>query len=148
VNRRLAWFGFAYGCVLLFFAFASAGAGHGSFLPFAIYGAPVSILPEVGLFAAPIWWALVGGVLARRNRRTAALMMAVHGAAVGMVLWLGTPGEPGNEQWEYFRRTELVIPGVLWGGIAIYLIGQVIAWMVTIKALVSGIIKLVPDSAG
>src|SRR5258708_11893519 len=59
-NRRWAWVGFSYGCVLFLFAVGTSGMGHGTYLPFAIYGAPFSIVPILGLFVAPVWWAALG----------------------------------------------------------------------------------------
>ena len=43
-NRRWAWLGFAYG---------SLGMDDGTVLPFAIYGALISIVPILGMFIAP-----------------------------------------------------------------------------------------------
>ena len=43
-NRRWAWLGFAFG---------SLGMDDGTVLPFAIYGALISIIPILGMFIAP-----------------------------------------------------------------------------------------------
>jgi len=130
-DRRWTWLGIAYGCVLFVFAFGCAGMGHGSYLPFAIYGAPVSIIPVLGLFVAPVWWGTVGYMLTSRRRGTAA-MMILHTSAVGLVLWMGSPMEPWDEQWEHFSRIERAMPMLLWSGIAVYVVGQVVAWVATV----------------
>lgn len=126
------WLGFAYGCVLFVFAFGSAGMGHGSYLPFAIYGAPLSILPVAGMFIAPVWWAAVGTMLSLRRNKMVATLLILHAITVGLVLWLGTPMEPGDEQWRYFSVVEPLRPAWLWGGMATYLIGQLVAWWATV----------------
>ena len=54
-----------FGLVLLGFGWASAGAGHGTYLPVIVFGAPLSVVPVLGLFAAPVWWGLVAYVLGR-----------------------------------------------------------------------------------
>lgn len=43
-NRHWAWLGFAFG---------SLGMDDGTVLPFAIYGALISIIPILGMFIAP-----------------------------------------------------------------------------------------------
>jgi len=48
---RFTFAGLGYGVVPFVFAFICAGAGHGSYLPFAIFGAPFSLIPVAGLFA-------------------------------------------------------------------------------------------------
>ena len=131
--HRLPLVGFAYGCVLFVFAFGSAGFGTGSYLPFAVYGAPLSLIPLAGLFVAPVWWGLLGYCLRRRSLGATLSMLAVHVAAVALVLWLGNPWESGDDQWRYFRRTQQAIPIVLWGGVLVYVFGQVAAWVLAIR---------------
>jgi len=123
------WYGFGFGCLLFVFAFGSAGAGHGSYLPFAIFAAPASLIPVIGLFAAPAWWSTVGWLLKQQRPRLSGIAMAVHSASVGIVLWLGTPTEPGREQWRYFRNAEQAIPVWLWSGLALYALGLVTSWL-------------------
>jgi hypothetical protein len=126
------WFGLAFGCVLLVFGFGSAGMGHGTYLPLAIYGAPLSIIPILGMFIAPVWWAAMGWVLSSRRRRTSVVMLILHMIAVGLFLWFGTPTEQGEERWTYFVRAEHYLPLWLWGGISTYVAGLLVAWTVTI----------------
>jgi hypothetical protein len=94
-------------------------------------------LPVIGFFAAPIWWSVVGWMLKQERRGPVALMMAMHTCAIGLILWLGTPGEPGREQWRYFRATERAMPIWLWSGIVVYLLGFVVAWVLVAKLIVS-----------
>jgi hypothetical protein len=131
------WYGFAFGCILFVFAFGSAGAGHGTYLPFAIFAAPVSLIPRVGLFSAPVWWAAVGWTLKHQQIWLSASSMIIHTAAVGLVLSLGTPGNLFGERWWYFRRTERAMPLWLWSGIVVYLMGVVLVWWVILRAATS-----------
>ena len=48
------WYGFTFGCVLLVFGFGDVGAGHGTYLPLMLFGAPLSIVPVIGVLAAPV----------------------------------------------------------------------------------------------
>jgi hypothetical protein len=106
--------------------------GHGTYLPFGIYGAPLSVVPFVGLFIAPVWWGTLGSMFTRRRRGAAAVMMTLHTIAVGMVLWFGTPMEHGEDRWEYFLKTERFMPMWLWSGIAVYVAGMLVAWVATL----------------
>jgi hypothetical protein len=139
-DRRWTWFGFAYGCVLFVFAFVCAGSGHGSYLPFAIYGAPLSVVPVpvLFMFVAPVWWGTVGKMLASRRLGVTVIMMILHEVAAGLVLWLGTPMDPGDEQWRYFSRAQRFVPAWLWGGITVYLVGQVVAWWAVVASVSRG----------
>jgi hypothetical protein len=56
------------------------------------------------LFVAPLWWTVVGYFLGHRRRLPAIGLMTMHAAAVGLLLWLGSPWEPGDEQWRYSGR--------------------------------------------
>ena len=131
---RVSWIGFAYGWALFLLAFISAGAGHGSYLPAALFGAPLSLIPTAGFFVAPIWWAIVGRLLGQPMRLPAIILMTVHVVAVGLLLWLGNPAEPGDEQWRYFWQAERAIPPALWGGIGLYATGQVVAWVLPLPS--------------
>ena len=133
-ERHWTWLGFGYGCALFVFAFGSAGMGHGSYLPFAIYGAPLSIMPVLGMFAAPAWWGTVGKMLASRRPEAAAIMMILHATTVSLFLWFGTPMEPGDEQWRHLSQVEHTLPAWLWVGITVYLVGQLVAWRATVAS--------------
>ena len=132
-NKRWPWLGLAYGCVLLAFGAGNAGAGHGTYLPFGIYGAPLSIVPIVGMFIAPAWWGIVGKMLALRQREVSVTMMSLHTIAVGLVLAFGTPMESGDDRWKYFGEAERIMPVGLWSGIVFYVVGLLVAWRATIS---------------
>jgi hypothetical protein len=123
--------------VLFVFALGSAGAGHGTHLPFAIFAAPVSLIPHIGLFSTPVWWAALGWTLKHQRIWLSASLMIIHAAAVGLVLSLGTPGDPFDERWRHFRRTERAMPLWLWSGIVVYLIGVVFVWSAILRAAAS-----------
>jgi hypothetical protein len=132
-NQRWIWLGLIYGCALFAFAVVDSGFGHGTYLPFGIYGAPVSIVPIVGMFIAPLWWGLLGYLIAIRQRGGAGTMLIIHIIAVVLVLWLGTPMEYGTERWTYFSKVERAMPVWLWSGMAVYVVGQLVAWTAAIR---------------
>lgn len=136
-RTRWPWFGFWFGCVLLVFAVGSMGAGHGSYLPVSLFGAPLSLLPTIGFFAAPVWWAVIGWMLKTERRRGLTLLLAIHTGAIALVLWLGNPFEPGTEQWRHFADTQRAQAVWLWSGIVLYSAGLVVAWLSALKPGVS-----------
>ena len=127
------WFGLAFGCVLLVFGWASAEVGHGTYAPLALFGAPVSILPGAGLFAAPGWWALIGWLLSRRKASALLVLLLLHTLSGVFFLLIGTPYAWGAEHWKYFRGTHERAPLWLWTGLALYLIGQLVVWRLALK---------------
>jgi len=136
VTRKagFACLGFFYGAALFVFGIASAGAGHGSYLPVSLFAAPLSVIPVAGIFVAPIWWTVVWYVLGQRRRLPAFGLLAMHALATGLLLLLGSPWEPGEEQWRYFRQAARLAPAVVWGGLVVYAAGQVAAWYLVIRA--------------
>ena len=133
-NRRWMWLGFLFGCTLFFFGFGAAGMGHGTFLPLAIYGAPLSAVPFLGMIIAPPWWTAVGWTISYQRRGAAATMVGAHLLAVGLFLWFGTPMEHGEDQWTYFTRAERSLPVWIWGGLTIYSVGLLLALKAVIAA--------------
>jgi hypothetical protein len=132
-NKGWAWIGFSYGCVLFLFAFGASGMGHGTYLPFAIYGSPFSILPIAGLFVAPLWWAALGWMHSSGRRRTAVVMLASHLVGVALFLWFGTSMEHGEDQWTYVSRAQRALPLWLWAGIAVYSAGLLLSVVTVFK---------------
>ena len=65
----LALCGSVYGAGLFIFALLAAGFGHGTYLPFAVFGAPISLVHErSALVGVLILWPAAGFVLgASRN---------------------------------------------------------------------------------
>jgi len=125
------WYGFAFGCVLLVFAFGDAGAGHGTDLPLLLFGAPFSLVPVVGVLAAPIWWAIVGWSL-KDQRLIAVPVMVVHTCAIVLLWWFGNPWVSREDEWRSFHRFEEFAPVWLWSGIAVHAVGVVVAWVLAI----------------
>jgi len=60
-------------------------------------------------------------------------MLIIHIIAVVLVLWLGTPMEYGTERWTYFSKVERAMPVWLWSGMAVYVVGQLVAWTAAIR---------------
>ncbi len=133
---RTAGFTFAglgYGAVLFLLAFLCAGFGHGSILPFAIFGAPLSLIPVAGLFAAPFVWALYGFLLSGRRGRWPLTVLLLHLAGVSVVLILAFGFGSAERQWEYLRKPAFHVPEFLWGGLAVYGVGQLVAWILALR---------------
>jgi len=126
-NKRWTWFGFTFGCFLFFSGFGAAGMGHGTYLPLAIYGAPLSIIPFVGMVIAPVWWTILGWTISTQRRWVTSAMLGFHLLAAVLFVWLGTPMEHPEDQWAYFVRAERSLPFWLWGGLATYGVGLLMA---------------------
>jgi hypothetical protein len=45
-----------------------------------------------------------------------------------VVLFTGTPNEPGREQWRYFCETMAGSPRWMWSGLALYAAGLLFVW--------------------
>jgi hypothetical protein len=133
LTGRWTWLGIGYGFLVLFFAFVSAGFGHGTYLPWSIYAAPASLIPIAGMFIAPLFWGGVGFLIDSHRRTAAIVMMSLHTITLGIVLRMGSPMEPANDQWVQFSRAQEAMPEWLWSGIVFYAAGQVIAWTAAFK---------------
>lgn len=144
VTARFDWgaagggaiYGGLYGIVLGVFALGAAGAGHGSYMPFAVFGAPLSLVPmPLGLLGVLLVWPLGGLIMAGAARRWwSVTVLSIHAAAVLVTLLIGNPAESVDEQWEYLsyalRSTGPWIPA----GVLIYLVGQLAAWSLVIRS--------------
>jgi hypothetical protein len=120
IANRAPWYGLAFGVVLSAFALESAGVGHGSYLPSMIFAAPLSILPPIGLFAPPPFWAVIGWMLRAQSRRVAILILSVHTAAAALMLLM--------DMSSTHRLTDL---GML--GIVVYALGLMAAWTLAMQ---------------
>ena len=129
-RSRWIWVGLLYGILLSIYGFACAGFGHGTYLPLMMIGAPLSLIPFLGSFVAPILWSLVGWLLGAGYNRPARIVLILHEISLAMILLLGNPMEPGGEQWNYFKRYANFNPIELWGGLVLYGWGQLVAWRV------------------
>ena len=96
--------GLASGTVLWFLAFLCAGGGHGTYLPLAVFGAPLSLLPGVWLVSPLIMWPLSGVAVARRWRLALVVLILCHLSGVVAGVVLGTPVESVDEQWGYLAK--------------------------------------------
>ena len=119
---RWAWtlVGLVFGCVLFIFGLGAAGMGHGAYLPMAIYGAPFSAVPFVGMFVTPVWWTALGWMISSRRRTVALGLLATNVIGAALFVIFGTPWEHGEEQWKYFDQTQATFPVGVWGGLASY----------------------------
>ena len=98
-------FGVVYGSLMVIGALASAGYGHGTYLPAAVVAAPLSLIPGAGLFMAPALWGTLSALTALRNRIPLFVLLAVHLATVVYFFCYGTPFEPGDDLWRSFWET-------------------------------------------
>ena len=135
--------GAVYGVALFACAFIAAGGGHGSYLPFAIFGAPLSLVhPEGGLLAVVILWVAGGFLLGvTRQVRWRASFLAIHALAGGAILLWGNRFESASEQWDYFERARTFVGGYIAAGWIIYGAGQLSAWNVLWRDRREGSIK-------
>jgi hypothetical protein len=126
----LTFCGVVYSGMLFVFAFFAAGAGHGTYLPFTVFGAPLSLLnQQLALFAVLVIWP-VGGFILGSSRRLIwpALLLLIHALSVGAILMWGTPYESVQEQQKYFSTARQYIGGSIGTGFLIYAVGQCAAW--------------------
>src|SRR5436190_20956429 len=123
--------GAVFGAALFACAFMTAAGGHGSYLSFAVFGAPLSLVhPEFGLFGVLVIWAFAG-LLFGMTRRVAwrAAFLLLHVLAVGMILFWGSRFESIPEQWERFEMVRTRGGGSYTTvGFTIYIAGQILAW--------------------
>ena len=122
--------GLLYGMVLWYLALGAAGGGHGPAIPLLLTFGPFALLfagfGEVGLYGGPLVWAGYGYLLAVCHRgdrfRTRGIWVFVlhnvFGLAVGLVhvFWHGT------------RDLSLMAGELAQMWLAVYLVGQGIAW--------------------
>ena len=57
---------------------------------------------------------------------------SVRWQAVGLILRYGDGRETVADQWHYFHQFERFDPKWLWGGIGIYLVGGLTAWLLAL----------------
>ena len=120
--------GLAFGGLLMAGSFVLAGSGHGSYLPLAVTGAPLSWVPGAGFVAPLLRWGALGHLLAGGKRTLAIVVLGAHTLAVLGCLQFGSPYEPGAQQWEYFERAQRLAPVALWATLGLYIVGLAAAW--------------------
>jgi hypothetical protein len=123
--------GAVFGAILSVLAMASAAGGHGTYLPLAIFGAPISLVAGgwFGFLAVPIVWAAIGlAVGAARPPLVAAIVLALHLVGVGAVVVLGSTYESSDEQWHYLERAQVQVGRAIRVALLTYAAGLVTAW--------------------
>ena len=96
--------GGASGLLLWLVAMFCAGGGHGAYLPVAVFGAPLSLIPSISLVSPLIIWPLIGVAVDRRWHLALVVLLLSHAGGVVAVLTLGTPFESSEEQWTYLAN--------------------------------------------
>src|SRR5215831_1060101 len=97
--------GALYGALLFGFAVGAAGGGHGTYIPFAVFGAPLSLLPIPWGLAGFLMWPLAGaGISCARGRPWPAFVLLLQAAGAAATLLYGNPAESVDQQWTYFAR--------------------------------------------
>jgi len=124
--------GVAYGVILLFGARASLDQDLGSALPALLVAAPLSFVPNLGIYATPVWWGVAGWLSARPSRRAFVAFMVLHTVSV-LVFWIFVVGVRfdliARVPRLYFTALADRFPGVVWRTLGLYAAGQVVAWI-------------------
>jgi hypothetical protein len=125
--------GALYGIVLCILGLLAAGWGHGTYLPIAVFGAPLGLvlgpLGLLGLLACLAWWPAVGFALgSSRGPGPAAILLTLHAVAVLSLFVFGTPFESADEQWDYYRQAQVHVGPAIFTGWIVYVVGQAAAW--------------------
>src|SRR5262245_43956255 len=110
---KLSVVGIVSGVLLWLLALFCAGGGHGTYLPIAVFGAPLSLLPGVWLVSPLIMWPLFGVTAARRWRLTMGVLVLSHVLGVAAGALYGTPMESSQEQWRYLANAARQIGPVI-----------------------------------
>jgi hypothetical protein len=121
--------GLTYGLTLDILSFMLMGAGHGTYLPFAISSAPFGLVNYppftvlFGLIAIPTLWTFVALAAEQGWHKAFRVVLIVHyvGVALSVI-------NPIDGDWSYLGRM-MRFSGpivVLWS--LIYVVGQVLVW--------------------
>lgn len=117
--------GCAFGVLLWLLALFCTGGGHGTYLPIAVFGAPLSLIPGIGLLSPLIMWSLSGVAVARRWQAALAVLVFSHASGVAAAVLLGTPFESSDEQWTYLANAIRQIGLVIVAAFVLYAFGIV-----------------------
>jgi hypothetical protein len=127
VNREspnIAIIGVCFGIALWVLGLLCGGAGHGTYLPLALSGAPLSLAPGVGIFATPVVWAVLGVAFRTiRGHVPRLVILAAHLSGVLAVLLMGTPIESAMEQWKYLLNAQRQIGLLVAGALMLHAVG-------------------------
>lgn len=136
-NSRLSAsvLGGLYGVVLLVFAVILAGAGHSTYLPLAVFGAPFSLLGGWFAFVAiAVLWSAVGlAIGAGKGPAVPAGMLLIHAISVAAVLIWGSGFESAEARWRDLQRVRSSADGLVKVAFAFYAAGQVAAWVLVAR---------------
>ncbi len=129
--------GFAFGVVLGYLSFLTAGAGHGTYVMVGMSSAPLGLLGFLAaIFGSPLVWAGVGALLASLDRHGARrwfiVFMFVH--YLGGVALLSR--EPFGD-WEGVGRVAGAMPWVVAAWLTTYGLGQAMIWLTFTRAVVN-----------
>lgn len=113
MQMKAAVLGCASGVVLWLLAMFCTGGGHGTYLPIAVFGAPLSLIPGVWLVSPLVIWPLVGIAVDRRWRFALLVLALSHASGVGAAVMLGTRFEGPDEQWTYLANAARQIGPVI-----------------------------------
>jgi len=127
--------GLVYGLILGALSFLLMGAGHGTYVPFAISSSPFAVVNYppftivLGLIAVPILWTFVAVALEQRWNRVVRLTLIVHyiGIAVSLL-------NPIDGDWSYFESMMRSAGAIVFLWALTYLVGQIVVWYFLLKA--------------
>jgi hypothetical protein len=95
--------------------------------------------------APVLLWGALGHLLARGKRAFTILVLGGHTLAVLACLQLGSPYEPGTQQWEYFSRAQRLGPVALWATLGLYIVGLAAAWRLVSSRYVWELMEDLPE---
>jgi hypothetical protein len=117
--------GGAYGVMLSLLGILATGAGHGTSALLEIGSAPIGVFNFVlGMFFAPLMWAVIGFIVGNGNRTLLVAIMSIHYASIALA-----PSFHSAEDQEYLARTSAHNPGFMIFFVAFYLCGQAALWI-------------------
>jgi hypothetical protein len=132
--------GCASGIVLWLLALLCTGGGHGTYLPIAVFGSPLSFVPGVWLVSPLLVWSLGGVVVARRWRLASVVMFVLHATGVAAALALGTPFEGPREQWSYLANAMRQVGVMVLAAFILYGLGiATMAYLASRRSPASGL---------
>jgi hypothetical protein len=128
--------GLVYGLILGALSFMLMGAGHGTYVPFAVSSAPLALVTYppltiiLGLLAAPVLWASLARIAPDKKWRTAFLaVLLLHyiGVAISLI-------RPPDGDWSYFARMMQFSGSIVFLWLVVYVLGQALIWYWFISA--------------
>lgn len=123
--------GGVFGVALVLLSLSPMGAGHGTYLTVAIFGAPLSLIGGWPLFSEVVlMWMAIGFLLAARNPVPATVILSLHLVGVLVVLQWGSGLETGEEQWQYLERARPHFARAIRIAFLTYAAGHLLAWIV------------------